>query len=275
MILVARKAKNFSKGVWTDSRRDSSSGKSAASGNQKRAAAKDSYLLNRLNHSAARRQCFGATASAIAHRGPSEFVFTTSGILIVQRRCRTIDHPIMLRDRHVDARASIRIREPDCLRHGVGIFAAMIHGLKAQTRPIEIRVLWPPIPRQQRKVSKQLHGSVPPRKTSAGRLLCSSQKAGVAGRRQYNASYRESAAAWILEIPGTSPCSLGALASGPTHRSDPAVRAREPLAASPLVSVLTFSCPGLTHSCPGNALRTLSIACPQFLKRSACGNLHM
>ena len=50
-------------------------------------------------------------------------------------------HLAMLRDRHVNTRAAFCIDELDCLWHGVGIFAAVIHGFEAQTSPIKVRVL--------------------------------------------------------------------------------------------------------------------------------------
>jgi len=44
-------------------------------------------------------------------------------------------HLAMLRDRHVNTRAAFCIDELDCLWHGVGIFAVVIHGFEAQTSP--------------------------------------------------------------------------------------------------------------------------------------------
>ena len=52
-----------------------------------------------------------------------------------------VDDLPILRDRHVNAGAALGVDELDRLRHGVGLFPAVLHGFKAQTGAVHMRVL--------------------------------------------------------------------------------------------------------------------------------------
>jgi hypothetical protein len=71
-----------------------------------------------------------------------------------------VDQLSVLRDRHVYAGSAFGIDQFDCLRHCVGIFAAMLHGFEAQAGAVHMRVLRAFVRRHLRKSTGELHQKV-------------------------------------------------------------------------------------------------------------------
>lgn len=64
-----------------------------------------------------------------------------SFIFRIDRISLAVEDFSVLSDRHVDTGAAVSIDQLDRLRHGVGIFSAVLHSLKANAGPIQVRVL--------------------------------------------------------------------------------------------------------------------------------------
>ena len=64
-----------------------------------------------------------------------------SFIIQIEHKPFPVDYLAVVRDRHEDEGATFGVDQFDGLRHCVGIFPAMLHGLEAQARPVQVRGL--------------------------------------------------------------------------------------------------------------------------------------
>jgi hypothetical protein len=78
-------------------------------------------------------------------------------IFRVERETLAVDHFVVLRDRHIDARAPLSIDQLDRLRHGVRIFATVLNRFEAKAGAIQEGILRTVLPRQFLESMHQFH----------------------------------------------------------------------------------------------------------------------